>query len=48
MFGDDDFFSKGFGGNGFGGGFSSSSFSSSSMGGLGGVSKSTSTVTKTM
>lgn len=48
MFGDDDFFSKGFGGNGFGSGFSSSSFSSSSMGGLGGVSKSTSTVTKTM
>lgn len=49
MFGNDDFFSGGgFGGRGFGGGFSSSTFSSSSMGGLGGVSKSTSTVTKTM
>lgn len=46
-FDDDDFFSKGFG-NGIKGGFSSSSFSSTSFGGSGGVSKSTSSVTKTM
>lgn len=48
---DDDFFSKGFG-SGFGnlGGSGFSSFSSSSFGGggMGGVSKSTSTVTKTV
>jgi hypothetical protein len=47
MFDNDDFFSRGFG-KSFGSGFSSSTFSSSSLGGTGGISKSTSTVTKTM
>ena len=47
MFDSDDFFSDGFGKK-FTGGFSSSTFSSSSFGGSGGISKSTSTVTKTM
>lgn len=47
LFDNDDLFSSGFG-RGFGGGFSTSTFSSSSFGGSGGISKSTSTVTKTM
>ena len=47
MFDNNDFFADGFG-KGIGGGFSSNTFRSSSFGGSGGVSKSTSTVTKTM